>query len=79
MKAILEFDLPEEQLDFQMASKAANLSCALSEIFNTVLRSRIKYEISQDELKLSHQEFLVKIRQEIVSILEEQGVEDVIL
>jgi len=44
MKAILEFNLPEDEQDFAMATKATKLACIISEFNNESLRKRIKYD-----------------------------------
>ena len=78
MKATIEFNLPEDQVEFAIACKAGNLACVLGEIFNTVFRKRLKYGIAEEETKLSQHDFLEK-RDEMRDIVKEQGVEDLIL
>ena len=51
MKAILEFNLPEDQEDFNLAVNASNMYVAIHEM-DQWLRSKIKYEsdgMSQEE------------------------------
>lgn len=43
MKAILEFSMPEDKLDFDLAANANKMHAALNELDN-YLRSKIKYE-----------------------------------
>lgn len=51
MKAILEFDLPEENRDFQEAINGKNYKSAIWE-FDELLRSEIKYkEPTEDSYK----------------------------
>ena len=42
MKAILKFNLPEENQEFELATKASKMYCTLWE-FDQWLRSEIKY------------------------------------
>lgn len=50
MKAILEFDLPDEKEEFEEASKAGEMSVAIFKV-RQIIRSRTKYcaPISDDE------------------------------
>lgn len=63
MKAILEFDLPEDEIEFQLATKAADLQSALYTM-DQWLRTQTKhapenmhdeaynaYEVSRDKLR----------------------------
>lgn len=43
MKAVLEFNLPEESTEFEMASNSIKVYCVLSS-FDEFLRSKLKYE-----------------------------------
>jgi hypothetical protein len=43
MKAILEFNLPEDQYEYNLVNKAADMSVVLHE-FDRYLRGRLKYE-----------------------------------
>lgn len=64
MKAILEFNLPEEQLEFQMASKASDMYAALWDIAQEVFRPARKHGYANeavqnlldkaDEIKIEH-------------------------
>ncbi|NDD84128.1 hypothetical protein EBZ38_07620 [bacterium] len=69
MKAILEFNLPEEQSEYELYANAGNLNSALFEFANH-LRSKIKYE------NLSDVEYRIydEIRKEFYSILEQNEV-----
>jgi hypothetical protein len=42
MKAILEFNLPEDKQEFELASKASKMYCTLWD-FDVWLRTEIKY------------------------------------
>lgn len=48
MKAILEFDLPEENSDFQAAINGHNYKSAIWD-FDQLLRSEMKYKELSDE------------------------------
>jgi hypothetical protein len=51
MKAVLEFDLPEDNVDFQAAINGHNYKSAISD-FDQLLRSEMKYkELSHDTYK----------------------------
>jgi len=67
-KATLEFSLPEEQSEFEIAVAAVQFACAWEDIFN-YLRNKLKYE------KLSEQEIEIyeKIRDQLVNISHERS------
>ena len=48
MRAILEFNLPEEQEEFELARNGSKLSCAISD-FQDWLRAQIKHGNYDDE------------------------------
>jgi len=48
MKAVLEFNLPEDNFDFESCSKGPELVTALWELLNNDLRSKIKYGTDTD-------------------------------
>ena len=54
MKAILEFDLPEEQEEYKMANKGSDYFHALWDIDQEIFRKRVKYDdtLSDKEYKL---------------------------
>lgn len=62
-KAILEFQLPEEDLDFQYAQKGANYFFALEDI-DEWLRKRIKY----GDLSAKESEIYEHLRQTILTL-----------
>jgi hypothetical protein len=66
MKAILEFDLPEERSEFELATKASDLSLVLYDM-NNVFRSHLKYDNNPEW----HSETVEKIKEEFYRILEE--------
>jgi len=59
MKAILEFDLPDEQEEFDVANNAWKFKSVLSEL-DSKLRSILKYE--QDSHTIEELDFCQKIR-----------------
>lgn len=50
MKSTLEFNLPEEREEFQLALKGSSMSIALSEIANEIFRPARKHGFSDKEL-----------------------------
>ena len=53
MKAILEFNLPEDREDFETCQKAVNYKIALQDFYQESLRKRNKYSYTEkttDEL-----------------------------
>jgi len=70
MKAILEFNLPEEDEEFKQAVKAGDMHCAIFE-FSQYLRKKLKYEdLSEQETKTYE-----NVQAEFLGILEEYNVE----
>lgn len=51
MKGILEFNLPEEQEEFDLANKASSLRSALIDVGNLVFRPARKYGYSDQEIQ----------------------------
>ena len=70
MKAILEFNLPEEQEDYDMAFCGHDYWCSLYD-FSQYLRNKIKYE----ELDEKTTKIYDQIRSEFYEILKEKGIE----
>ena len=69
MKAILEFNLPEEDEEFKQAANAGNMHCAIFE-FSQYLRKKLKYEdLSEQETKTYE-----NVQAEFLGILEEYNV-----
>lgn len=71
MKAKLEFELPEEQEEFKMATTAGDAYAALIEL-DTWLRARVKWasEDQPEEATKSYQE----CRDHLSFLLQEHGV-----
>ena len=60
MKAILEFELPEHQEEFKMASRGKDYFCTLHDLKN-LLRSRQKYGISIEEFESRFEELIYDV------------------
>jgi hypothetical protein len=69
MKAILEFNLPDDQEYWDMAVKAREMAYALNDIRN-YLRSRVKYE----EMPADKWETCDEIYQEFFRLLEQNNI-----
>ena len=69
MKAILEFNLPEDNEDFDVASRAMSWTLLAWDI-DQMIRSLLKYH--PDEYKTGEQA-LEHVREEIYNIMEEKG------
>jgi hypothetical protein len=70
MKAILKFNLPEEQEEFELASNAVKYSIVLSDIDN-YLRSKIKYgDLAEGEYKI-YQE----VREQLWQHIQDQNIQ----
>jgi hypothetical protein len=65
MKATLEFNLPEESEEFELARNGAKLSCAVSD-FQNYLRSKIKYDELSDEQLAVYEEVREKLFEMLV-------------
>ncbi len=72
MKAILEFNLPEEHSELEAASKASSLLCVLEELDN-YLRGKTKYA-DADQSELVTQTYQ-EIRDELNRIIHDFEVE----
>ena len=68
MKAVLEFDLPEDQDDFQSAINGNNYKSAIWN-FDQLLRSEMKYKELSDETYKAYK----YCRDELRKILEEDN------
>lgn len=71
MKAILEFNLPEEQGEFELASQAGSIWCVIWEL-NQFLRSKLKYEsekYTEEQLKIYSE-----IREKLFELREQNNV-----
>jgi len=71
MKAILEFNLPEDQIDFDLAVNGAKAQVALWEM-DQWLRAQYKY-MSDDEYSEDKYETFEKCRERLREIMFEHG------
>lgn len=70
MKATLEFNMPEDRYEFELATKAGPMMCSLADI-NIFLRNIIKHEeLTDDQLEIAE-----RIHSRMLEILDESGVE----
>lgn len=71
MKATLQFDLPEDSLDFEFCSRGPELVYSLWELINNDLPSLIKYEHpGSDELTPDEAD---KFRKYLINYLTDDG------
>ena len=73
MKAILEFDLPEDEEQFNVASKAMNWALLAWDI-DQHIRNRIKHQ-SEKLQTSSAKEELESLREELHDIMENNGLQ----
>jgi hypothetical protein len=71
MKATLEFNLPEDQSDFDLAANGSKAQCALWEM-DQWLRSQYKY-MSDEEYSKDKYETYEKCRDQLRDIMFENG------
>lgn len=83
MKAILEFNLPDDSEEFKMTSKASAMSSALFNISNEVFRPARKHGYNEadinallEKLGSDGYELISLLEQKFFSILEEHDVKD---
>lgn len=72
MKAILEFNLPEEQMEFNRASQSLDMACALFDILQLRKKMFRKYESYIDTPEWSS--IVDFMGDEIADILEEHNI-----
>lgn len=70
MKATLEFNLPEDQNEFELMNDAPRMFCSLIEI-ERILRNLYKYDETLNE---SQMDVVEKIREEFYQILNENQI-----
>jgi len=68
-KAILKFNLPEEQEDFDLTMKAQDLRSAIC-MFRDFLRTHVKYGARED----LNTDTVEKVREELFRLLDEYNV-----
>ena len=69
MKAILEFNLPDDQAEYDLCNKAQEMSHALNDVRN-YLRNKVKYE----EMPADKWELCDEIYQEFYRLLEQNHI-----
>jgi len=73
MKAILEFDLPEDKEEFEAASKAMDWSILAWDIDQSI-RNRLKYQ--EERLQTSSaKEELETLRKELYDLMQDNGLQ----
>ena len=72
MKAILEFNLPEDQFEFNMATKGAAMHSVLWEM-DQWLRTQYKY-MSDNEHSEDKYDTFVKCREQLGEIMNNEGI-----
>ena len=70
MKAILKFDLPDEEINFDMANNAVNYYSSLME-FDNYIRNQIKYGEKYNKKEMI---LLENVRAEFITICQEYNV-----
>lgn len=81
MKGVLEYSLPEEQNEFELAAKASRLSSVIFELDNDVLRKMTKYgshPTEERELTEQEQALAQEIRTKLWQIINEAGLGELI-
>lgn len=68
MKAVLEFNLPEDQSDFNMATQGSEYYCVIDDVLND-LRCTLKYQSNSDD----YQKGISYAREQILKGLEERS------
>jgi len=63
-KAILEFSLPEENVEFKEACEASSLKYAVQD-FDNFLRAKLKYEELSEETYKAYDEIRSKLYEEL--------------
>lgn len=71
MKAILEFNLPEDAYEYNLMNKAVDMSVVLHE-FDQYLRGRLKYE---DNMSVEVYDALQDARDKLYDMAKDGGVE----
>ena len=73
MKAILEFDLPEDSEEFEIASKAMDWSILAWDI-DQYIRNRLKYQTEKLDTSSAKEE-LEFLRNQLHEMMEENGLQ----
>ena len=70
MKGIIEFDLPQEKEEFDMACNAQKYACILHDV-DQFLRGKIKYETLDEKTYAAYSD----VRSSLWQIINQYGVE----
>ena len=73
MKAILEFNLPEDKEEFEVASKAMDWSILAWDI-EQYIRNRLKYQTEKLDTSSANKELEI-LRNELHSLMEDSGLQ----
>lgn len=75
MKAILEFNLPDDNYDYKLCNMSAGMHTVLWE-FDQVLRSCVKYEsFDGRQLSAEEMEFAQKLREQWFQLLQDNKID----
>ena len=73
MKAILEFNLPDDKTEFDTASKAMDWAILAWDI-EQYIRNRLKYQTEKLDVSSAHEELEI-LRKELHDLMEESGLQ----
>jgi hypothetical protein len=74
MKAILKFNLPEEQMEFNRANQSLDMACALFDILQLRKAFERQYEAIEDENLPDCYDGLHRMANEICRILDKHNI-----
>jgi hypothetical protein len=74
MKAILKFNLPDDQMEFNRANQAMDMACALFDILNLRKRLSGHYDAFTDENIPDAYDALYRMADEIAEILNDHNI-----
>ena len=73
MKAILEFILPEDKIEFETATKSMDWAILAWDI-DQYIRNRLKYQTEKLDVSSAHEELEI-LRKELHDLMEESGLQ----
>jgi len=74
MKAILEFNLPEEQMEFNRVNQSLDMACALFDILQLRKTAQRKFEFENDGISDAVSDAINFMTDEIADILDEYNI-----
>jgi hypothetical protein len=74
MKATLEFNLPEEEMEFNRANQSLDMACALFDILQLRKKLQRHYDSFTDENIPDAYDALYRMADEIADILDEHNI-----